>query len=176
MSTRCVITVIDEHHSFSIYRHGDGYPNTDVGVIKTLEAAFEFAWALPRFEADDFAAAIIRAWKMEGGGDIYFTESHERHGDLAYRYEIRQQPDNPDRLEVRVFERDYQDENSNYRKGNDIVVWKSYKNHIYYIPEVRDESIEGILGGDMFEAMDAAAEIAEFGTTNSKMLAAIASD
>ena len=43
------------------------------------------AWALPRFEAADFAAAYVRANKA-GGGDIYFSKGPNRHGDLDYRY------------------------------------------------------------------------------------------
>ncbi len=173
MSTRCVITVIDEHNSFSIYRHGDGYPDGDAGVIRTLEEGFKFAWELPRFEADDFAAALIRAWKIEGGGDIYFTKGHEHHGDLAYRYEIRQDGANYNRLEIRVFQRDYRDKDGNYRKE---TVWKPHEKHIHYIPGERDERIESILDGDMFMAMDAASEIAEDGIEDTKMLAAIAAD
>lgn len=88
MSTRCVITVIDEYDRFSIYRHCDGYPQSDHGVVFTLKKAFSYARELPDFEAGDFAAAIIRAWKKEGGGNICLTNSSESHGDLAYCYEI----------------------------------------------------------------------------------------
>jgi len=90
MSTRAVITVIDGEDKFSIYRHHDGYPDGAGGVLMTLGLAIPLAWPLPRFEAADFAAAIVAAWKRPGGGDIYFTPNRDVHGDLAYAYEIRQ--------------------------------------------------------------------------------------
>ena len=87
MSTRSTIKVKDEYNTFYIYRHHDGYPNGEYGVINTLEKVFPFAWPLPRFESGDFAAAIIAAWKG-GGGGIYFTHNHNRHGDTVYEYDI----------------------------------------------------------------------------------------
>ncbi len=91
MSTRCVVTVIDENDRFSIYRHSDGYPDTEHGVIEGLKEAFRYAWPFPRFEASDFAAAIVRAWK-DGGGGIYFSTGPNPHWDLAYHYEVRLAP------------------------------------------------------------------------------------
>ena len=88
MSTRSTISVKDEYNTFHIYRHSDGYPDGIHGVISTLQAVLPYAWPLPRFDAMDFAAAIIRAWKKEGGGNIYFTESHKAHGDTEYIYDI----------------------------------------------------------------------------------------
>jgi hypothetical protein len=88
MSTRCVVTVFEDDESYAIYRHSDGYPDGEHGVIAMLERVLPFAWPLPRFEAADFAAAIVVAWKG-GGGDIYLTPRADNHGDLAYRYEIR---------------------------------------------------------------------------------------
>src|SRR6266436_8888976 len=67
MSTRSNIIVEDQYGRVQVYRHYDGYPE---GVIPELIKSLEFAWPLPRFEADDFAAAIVRAWKDEGGGNI----------------------------------------------------------------------------------------------------------
>jgi hypothetical protein len=92
MSTRSVITVFDadsNDNSYSIYRHCDGYPDSASGVLETLAKALPFAWALPRFEAEDFAAAIIRAWKQPGGGNIYLTPGKQAHGDIEWYYEIR---------------------------------------------------------------------------------------
>ena len=69
MSTNCHIIVADkgEKIGFLIFRHFDGYPGA---VVPELEDALEYAWPLPQFEADDFAAAIVAAWKPKGGGDI----------------------------------------------------------------------------------------------------------
>lgn len=65
MSTRAVYTFVDDHSTIHVYKHHDGYPE---GGISFLLAAIEFAWVLPRFEADDFAAAFVRANKDGGGG------------------------------------------------------------------------------------------------------------
>jgi hypothetical protein len=85
MGTRAVLTFKDRYNSFSVYQHYDGYPEH---TLPAIEAAKEYAWELPRFEASDFAAAFIAANKQKGGGNIYFTDTHESHGDLEYRYEI----------------------------------------------------------------------------------------
>lgn len=88
MSTRCVITVRDEHQTFSIYRHSGGYPESKHGVLEDLQCALDYAWKLPRFEACEFAAAIVAAWKSGGGGQIYLTEGRDHHGDLEYHYDL----------------------------------------------------------------------------------------
>lgn len=98
MGTRAVITFIDNHDTFHVYRHWDGNPEY---VLGTIESAKEYAWELPRFEACDFAAAYVRAQKT-GGGNIYLTKHYNAHGDLAYRYEVRLA--STGRLDVQVFE------------------------------------------------------------------------
>lgn len=101
MSTRCTITVRDrkgDNESFSVYRHQDGYPEY---VVPDLKQALSYAWPLPRFEADDFAAAIIAAFKKPGryaypgvgypeqqGGNIRMSGGRDSHGDTAFHYEI----------------------------------------------------------------------------------------
>lgn len=87
MSTRCLISVSDGAEEFHIYRHHDGYPAGPHGVVATLKAAFPYAWPLPRFEASDFAAALIRGWKEKAGG-IYLSEGADCHGDLEWLYVV----------------------------------------------------------------------------------------
>ena len=91
MSTRCNIIVKDDHNSIQLYRHSDGYPDGRCGVISDLQQALQYSWELPRMEADDFAAAIIRAWK-EGGGNIYIDSKEDipksLHGNIEYFYII----------------------------------------------------------------------------------------
>jgi hypothetical protein len=72
MATRCNIIGEDNTDRIQLYRHWDGYPEA---VLPDLQKALPFAWNLPRFEATDFAAAIVRAWKEEGGGNIYIEGS-----------------------------------------------------------------------------------------------------
>lgn len=85
MSTRSVLTFIDERGRHSVYKHHDGYPSDTLdALLKTVP----YAWDLPRFEADDFGAAFIAANKQRGGGSIRLTKGPEAHGDLEYDYEI----------------------------------------------------------------------------------------
>lgn len=91
MSTRCNLIIKDEFHSIQLYRHCDGYPDSEYGVVNCLKGALNYAWELPRMGASDFAAAIVRAWK-DHGGNIYIDGSHnsdaDLHGDIEYLYEI----------------------------------------------------------------------------------------
>jgi hypothetical protein len=107
MSTRAVYTFIDEHNKFHVYKHWDNYPE---GAHTFIKKAKELAWELPRFEASEFGAAFIAANKSEGGG-VYLTKGWKYHGDLSYRYEIRQVGD---KLEVRTF--NSWDKNEKYPK------------------------------------------------------------
>ena len=93
MSTRCNLIVEDSYDRIQLYRHWDGYPGRAGGVLATLEQAIPYAWPLPRFEASDFAAAIVRAWKTEGGGNVYVDGSPKAweliHGDTEWVYVIK---------------------------------------------------------------------------------------
>lgn len=93
MGTRSNLIISDDSNRLQLYRHWDGYPDGESGVLAELEKAFPYAWPLPRFEADDFAAAIIRAWKGAGGGNIYIDGSPKGweliHGDVEWVYTIQ---------------------------------------------------------------------------------------
>jgi len=65
MSTRAMYTFIEPNHTdskrgYHVYKHHDGYPS---GAVQWIKAALDHAWPLPRFEADDFAAAFVAANK-----------------------------------------------------------------------------------------------------------------
>ena len=124
MSTRAMYTFADEYGSFNVYKHHDGYPS---GAADAIRKAIEHSWALPRFEADDFAAGFVAGNKpsfeqhtdylrksfnepdympmrsMHGGG-IRLMHSGDWKDvapcDLAYRYHIRVKGPN---LWVRAF-------------------------------------------------------------------------
>lgn len=85
MGTRAVYTFRDENNEFHVYKHWDNSPR---GAAKFIEKSLKYAWELPRFEADDFSAAFIRANKPKEGGDIRITHHFTDHGDLDFRYEI----------------------------------------------------------------------------------------
>jgi hypothetical protein len=63
MSTRALYTFTDERCSYNVYKHCDGYPSGAAQALKT--ALTWFAWQLPRFEADEFAAAFCTAGKLD---------------------------------------------------------------------------------------------------------------
>lgn len=87
MSTRATITVADKQDSFDIYQHHDGYPDGPHGLVRHIAMARRLAWDLPRFEAADFAAAIIAVLK-DRGGSTYLTKNADAHGDRDYHYRI----------------------------------------------------------------------------------------
>ncbi len=87
MSTRATITVADERDSFHLYQHHDGYADGPHGLVRRIAMAQRLAWDLPRFEAPDFAAAIIAVLK-DRGGSTYLAHDAEAHADRAYHYRI----------------------------------------------------------------------------------------
>jgi hypothetical protein len=70
MSTRACYTFRSDQESFHVYKHSDGYPS---GAAEWIEAALQYAWPLPRFEADEFAAAFVAA-----------NKSYWRNKEIAY--------------------------------------------------------------------------------------------
>lgn len=87
MSTRATITVADQHDSFDLYQHHDGYPDGPHGLVRHIGMARRLAWDLPRFEAADFAAAIIAVIK-DRGGSTYLTKDADAHGDRSFHYRV----------------------------------------------------------------------------------------
>ena len=79
MSTRACYRFIPENgpNDFpgvvTVYKHSDGYPS---GAAIAIEAALPHAWQLPRFEADEFAAAFVRGNKKSA--DDYAREYEAR--------------------------------------------------------------------------------------------------
>lgn len=65
MSTRALYTFKGDTaaESWNVYKHHDGYPT---GAASTLaDAQKYFAWKLPRYEADEFAASFCAAGKAD---------------------------------------------------------------------------------------------------------------
>ena len=67
MGTRAVYFFEDDSGMYGVYKHYDGYPQ---GAAHHIEAAKEWAWKVPRFEADEFASAFVAANKNKNGGEI----------------------------------------------------------------------------------------------------------
>ena len=100
MSTRAVYMFKDEQTlPFSVYKHHDGYPS---GAMEWISNTAEKAWELPRFEADEFAAAFIAANK-EGEGKIRLTRGPEYHGDLDYVYTVSPCESDPKDVYVTIY-------------------------------------------------------------------------
>jgi hypothetical protein len=85
MGTRTCITFTDSDSSHSVYQHYDGYPSN---VADNLHHTIRNAWPLPRFEADEFAAAYVATCK-EQAGNVRLSKGPRSHGDLSYRYTVR---------------------------------------------------------------------------------------
>jgi hypothetical protein len=108
MSTRACYTFRDENgDEYHVYKHHDGYPTGAAGFIT---AALAHAWPLPRFEADDFAAAFVAANKSNHGGGVRLMHSGKIQevvsSDIEYRYEVTPKGKS---LEVKGYETRYFD-------------------------------------------------------------------
>lgn len=79
MSTRALFSFEDADGSYHVYKHDDGDPQ---GAAEAIMNALEYAWPLPMFEADEFAAAFVAAnkphWKDSVGGVAKTTEDEAR--------------------------------------------------------------------------------------------------
>ncbi|KKL24987.1 hypothetical protein LCGC14_2409810 [marine sediment metagenome] len=90
MSTRGTYTFKDENCEHHVYHHYDNYPS---GAADFIKAALSHAWPLPRFEADEFAAAFVVGAKgigRPGGTRLMKTGDWEEisNWDIEYHYEI----------------------------------------------------------------------------------------
>ena len=78
MSTRGLYTFTDSDDlQFTVFKHWDNYPE---GAYPFIQNALRLSWDLPRFEADEFAAAFIAANK-KGGGDLRLLNDASTNGD-----------------------------------------------------------------------------------------------
>lgn len=108
MGTRAIYIFEDEHEEVWAYKHYDNYPR---GAADFIEDAKEYAWAFPRFEADEFAAAFVAANKNPKGGEVRLIhalfkdreEMLEAHEWNDYYYVISYQPHHRD-LWVEIWE------------------------------------------------------------------------
>ena len=101
MGTRAIYIFEDEHEEVWAYKHYDNYPR---GAADFIEDAKEYAWAFPRFEADEFAAAFVAANKNPKGGEVRLIhalfkdreEMLDAHEWNDYYYVISYQPHHRD--------------------------------------------------------------------------------
>ena len=76
MSTRASYTFTDERGTHHVYKHHDGYLE---GAYEAITKALDCAWPLPRFEADEFAAAFVAANKHYCNHLEANKQLHEEH-------------------------------------------------------------------------------------------------
>jgi len=94
MSTRATYTFVEtggvDQKYYHVYKHHDGYPE---GAAKWIAAALDYAWPLPRYEADELAAAFVAANK-DGSGGIRLVADGSKNAwknkaaDQDFHYEI----------------------------------------------------------------------------------------
>ncbi len=105
MSTRAIYTFYDSANEVHVYKHHDGYPYNgglhngetfEGGGLVWIKDAKAFAWDLPRFEADEFAASFVKANKPVGGGVRLIGDQQpwESAPDCEYWYKITSEGEN----------------------------------------------------------------------------------
>lgn len=112
MGTRAIYIFEDEHEEVHVYKHYDNYPQ---GAVDFIENAKEFAWGLPRFEADEFAAAFVAANKNRKGGEVRLVNARFKDRDemleanhwCDYHYVISKH--NSQDLWVEIYDRQHVD-------------------------------------------------------------------
>lgn len=115
MSTSATIEFNDGEQKFAVYLHGDGYPS---GVQEALNKALKLAWELPRFEADEFAAAFVAANKT-GQGGVRLVKNHRQIGSI-YHYVVTLKSDN---LYVKAYKADHDGDRLFLAEG--LLSWMS---------------------------------------------------
>ena len=100
MSTKAMYTFTDAGGDFHVYKHHDGYPyckyhgfpQGEGGGLVWINKAIEYAWELPRFEADEFAAAFVVANKEPRQGGVRLVNKvhpWEFASDCEYWYKVK---------------------------------------------------------------------------------------
>jgi len=77
MSTKAIYFFeerLDDDSYYGVFKHYDGYPQ---GAAAHIEDAKAYAWPLPRWEADEFAAAFVAANKNPKGGEVRLLPNFE---------------------------------------------------------------------------------------------------
>ena len=121
MGTRAIYIFEDKaFQEVHVYKHYDNYPQ---GAVDFIEKAKAYAWAFPRFEADEFGAAFVAANKNPKGGEVRLVHAllHDREEVLEandwcdYYYVISYQSEHED-LWIEIWE-------SQYMSSQDTCSW-----------------------------------------------------
>ena len=123
MSTNAIIHIIGDDEVYTIYKHWDGYPS---GIQKCINKALDMAWELPRFEADEFAAAFVAANK-DKAGDIRLVPPN-RVGHIWFDFIYSIQHVGEDKLRVTIGHCTGQDELDRF---DYVMTWDGYHNRMH---------------------------------------------
>lgn len=74
MSTRAIIHIFDKQDGFYIYLHWDSAPTR---VSQAVDKAKKFSWEVSRFEACEFATALIKVLKDKAWW-VYLSNTTEQ--------------------------------------------------------------------------------------------------
>jgi hypothetical protein len=85
MSTHALFVFRDQQGVYGVWKHCDGYPS---GGLEAIRSAVPFAWELPRFEADEFAAAFVVANRSSKGEVRLVDLMTGNRLDHQYRYDV----------------------------------------------------------------------------------------
>ena len=113
MGTRAIYIFEDKHEEVHVYKHYDNYPE---GAVDFIENAKAYAWAFPRFEADEFGAAFVAANKNPKGGEVRLVNARfkdrdemlEAHDWCDYYYVVAYEPHHKD-LWIKIYNRQHVD-------------------------------------------------------------------
>ena len=84
MSTRAIIHIFDKRDGFYIYLHWDSTPKR---VSQAVDKAKKFSWEVSRFEACEFATALIKILKDKAWW-VYLSNTTEQLSNMDYYYSI----------------------------------------------------------------------------------------
>jgi hypothetical protein len=103
MSTRCNIKLIDDDSEILLYKHHDGYPDTEHGMVAFLTGYIKSCGFTAKLMAD----ALVETTECQ------HTENLS--GDICYYYEVE-----PQMGRIKVYEHDMLTEVSNLIDTHDI--------------------------------------------------------
>lgn len=140
MSTRATYEFKDEFDRCMVYIHGDGYP---LGAACHIANALPLAWELPRFEAFDFAAALVAGNKVRGGGVSLTRNNKNYHADTEYHYRITMVNGH---LYIRAEQRDNNEKWQLFWKGALSDFLKEYGEDLCWASEAAKKAAKKMIG------------------------------
>ena len=105
MSARAIYTFKGFGETHHVFKHYDGYLS---GAAVALDNARQLAWALPRYEPDEFAASFVSGNK-HSPGSVRLAKSQTAFGDVEFAYVIEPDKAIPNLIRVTAYSVDFWD-------------------------------------------------------------------